>query len=46
MGSRDGNSAAKKKHYTKILADNARAYGWLNGKRIGKEKDTPKAKKK
>jgi len=45
MGSRDGNSAAKKKHYTKTLADNARRYGWLDGKRIGRDL-TVKAKAK
>lgn len=37
-------SGGKKVHYTKLLADNARAFGYLDGKRIGKEKDHAKAK--
>lgn len=33
-----GTSSGSRKgvHYTKLLADNARAYGYLNGKKIGK----------
>lgn len=31
-----GNNSGSPKHYTKILAENAMALGWLDGKRIGK----------
>ena len=34
MGNRSGGN---KKHYTAILAENARALGYHNGKRIGKQ---------
>lgn len=28
------NTGSKKKHYTKLLVDNARAFGYLNGKKL------------
>lgn len=33
----NGNSNSKPRHYTRILAINAMAKGWLNGERLKKE---------
>lgn len=34
-GPGSGNSTLKRHHYTRLLVDNARAYGFINGVRIG-----------
>lgn len=39
------SSNSRKVHFTKLLADNARAYGYLNGKRIGKAEPKKPAEK-
>ena len=38
FGSGSNRSQGKPRHYTSLLAENAMALGWLNGKRIRKRK--------
>ena len=35
------NSNSKRKHYTRLLADNARALGYRNGMKLGKKNPQP-----